>query len=367
MDAFVRSALWMARLATVPVLMAGCGTSIGESGAADGGSGLREGGTSSGSMCGSSPTRLVDWVHDVPDAGKGSVTIPVIAVNATDVYFLLWWAGALGSGTSDLSDGYLMRVPIHGGDAVRVAFIPGGASQGPQALAVTPTGAIFSEVEQDAGSAGGIVHVSADGADATVLAATKGLANAILVVGDTVYFVDTEATKAVPLTGGPVRVVAAAVPYSLGVIGQTLYLADLSGGTISSVPIDGGPITLLAKNQEEPSLPIACGPSLCWVNASSAGTGTLMQLAPGGTPSVLASGFVPRDLDFDGRNFFITSGGFGGALWRIPPTGGNPVVVEADLALMYMALDETCLYWSSLHGIFNVARSVADMAGGTRQ
>jgi hypothetical protein len=320
--------------------------------------------------CGNTPTLLVDWTPYVPDAGQGSVEIPDIAVNATSLFFLLYWNVPLGSGTSDRSDGYLMRTPIHGGKAVRMAFIPGGASQGSQALAVTPTAVIFSELSQGQEgdeAAGAIISVPADGGDATTLTATKGLANTLVADQENAYFVDTEATKSVSLAGGLARTLGAVVPASLGLVGRTLYLADSSGGTVSAVPIEGGPVTVVAKDQSAPSFPVACGTNLCWLNMD--GGATLMQLAPAAAaPFVLADGLpASRDLVFDGRNFFVTSGGFGGVLFRIPSTGGTPVMAEAAENLTNIALDETCLYWAGLRGIWSLARSAADVAGTTQR
>jgi hypothetical protein len=347
------------------------GGNLDAGGPSDGGGNRDEADTSTGAKCGSTPTILVDYVPYVPEAGV-AVQVPDIAVNATDLYYVLNWNKGL-TGTSSVMDGYLMRVPIGGGTAVRLAFIPGGGSQGAQGLVVTPGGAIFSEAPGDDGGAGSIVSVPASGGSASVLASTNGLANALVADDQNVYFVDKEATKSVPLAGGSVRMVAAAVPFSLGVAGPTLYLADLGANTVSSVPIDGGQVNVLAKDQPGPLYPVACGPNLCWVNmwanaTSGFSAGNLMQLAPGAPPLALAADFSePHDLVFDGNNFFVTTGGGGLSLTRVPSAGGTPALVESEIGITSMTLDETCLYWSSLRGISSLARSAADVAGSTDQ
>jgi hypothetical protein len=266
-------------------------------------------GVDSGATCGDTPRLLVDYVQeDVPDAGRGAVEVPDIAVNATDLYYLVNWTSAIGD-----REGLLMRIPIGGGTGVRLASIPGGGSNGSQGLAVTATGAIFSEMQSGSGGVGEIVSIPATGGSGTVLATTKGEAHALVTDDQNVYFVDTEATKSVPLSGGAVRMVAAAVPFSLAVAQGTLYLADFTGNTVSSVPIGGGQVTVLAMNQLGAVYPVTCGPNICWANAGTMSQGSLMQLAPGGTPVMLAGGFSePYDLIFDGNNFFLTAGGGAG-------------------------------------------------------
>jgi hypothetical protein len=96
--------------------------------------------------CGDTPTLLVEYLQDVPDAGRDAVEIPDIAVNRTDLYYLLNWNAPVSGTGSGGMDGYLMRIPIGGGKAVRLASIAGGGSSGSQGLVVTPNGAVFSEM-----------------------------------------------------------------------------------------------------------------------------------------------------------------------------------------------------------------------------
>ncbi|HEX7481632.1 MAG TPA: hypothetical protein VF331_27755 [Polyangiales bacterium] len=298
-----------------------------------------------------------------------AVQTPDIAVNATSLFYVLNWSTPATGTSSGTTEGYLMRVPIRGGAAIRLAAIPGGGSQGVQGLAATQTAVIFSAARGSVAGRGAIITVPTGGGAATVLASTKGLANALVADEQNVYFVDDEATKSVLLSGGPVQTVAAAVPYSLGIAGQTLYLADFGpNGTVSSVPITGGPVTVLAKDQPGALYPVRCGPDLCWVNAGSGAMsssgGTLMQLAPGGAPVVLTQGLSePHALVFDGNNFFVTTAGGGLWLLRIPSAGGTPVTAESEQGITGLALDESCLYWSSALGISSLATSAADVAG----
>jgi hypothetical protein len=300
-------------------------------GASDEGTGTFD---DAGAKCGYTPIVLVDYLKDVPSVGRAAVEIPDLAVNATDLYYISNWTTPPSSGSTGGRDGNLMRVPIRGGTAVRMTAIAGGGSPGVQGLVVTQSAAIFSEAQGADGGAGTIVSVPTDGGNPTVLATANGLAHALVADDQNVYFVDSEATKSVPLRGGPVRIVARTVPFSL-----------------------------LAKDQPGPLYPMACGPNLCWVNGSASG-GDLMQLPPNGTPTVLAAPpSEPHDLAFDGKNFFVTTGGGGLWLYRIPSTGGTPVLAESEPGITNMTLDESCLYWSSLRGISSLARVAADVAG----
>jgi hypothetical protein len=297
-----------------------------------------------------------------------AVEIPDIAVNRTDLYYVMNWTMPVAGTPLGVRDGYLKRVPIRGGKALQLAFISGGGSRGSQGLAITPAAAILSQAPGNDGGAGAIVSVPLDGGNATVLAPTKGVAKALVVDDVNVYFADTEATKSVPLIGGPPRTIAAAGSDSIGIEGETLYLADFSGHTVSTIAVDGGQVAVLAKNQQGPLDPVTCGTNLCWMNAGQLLNSSLMQLAPGATPVVLAEGFSePIDLIYDGNNFFVTAGGGALSLLRIPSGGGTPLVAESETGISSMALDETCLYWSSLNGISSLARSAADVAGGTDQ
>jgi hypothetical protein len=229
----------------------------------------------------------------------------------------------------------------------------------------TSSAAVFSEFNppaaSDGGGAGNIVRVPADGSGATILAATSGPVTALVADEQNAYFADSEATKSVPLTGGPVRTVVPAVTSSLGVVGPTLYMTDVAGDVLS-VPTGGGKVTVVAKDQTYPYFPMACGPDLCWLNGGD--TPTMMQLAPGGAPRILSNASGTAGAVFDGRNFFLTEQGLDQMfLSRVPATGEPPIVAENGPFLTSVALGPKCLYWSDSQGIFSLALGAADVAG----
>lgn len=307
--------------------------------------------------CGDAPVRLVDYVSYLPDAAQGDIGAPAIGVNG-DGLFYLFIGAAEGPG------GFVMHLPDGASEPVRLATVPGGGSGGRQGLAVTQTAAIFSEAgDYGEDSQGAVLSVS-PGEEPTTLASTAGLAFALVADEQNVYFADDEGTKSVPLTGGPVRTLADQTAISaIMVAGSTLYLA-VGGqpGSLSSVPIDGGPVTVLAT--ESPLQMVMCGQSVCWLTGSPYDM-RLRQLVPGGRPATLATGLVkPHDLVFDGRHFFVTEGF--GSLTRIPAAGGTPdgSIDAVGLGASSLALDDACLYWSQVDGIYSVALSATGQAPG---
>jgi hypothetical protein len=312
--------------------------------------------SSQGDKCSPLPISLVDYTPDVPEGGRSAVQVPTIRVNDNGLFYVLNWQTPIGS--SEGPGGYVMRIPLRGGMPTRLASVAGGGSQGGQGLAVTRSAAIFSQAHGDDAGAGAIVTVPAEGGEPTIIALTTGLANALVADDANVYFVDGEGTKSVPLGGGTVRTLATERPYSLGLSGRTLYLADLDTGAISSVSIEGGPITVLTSDPGGALYPRACGEALCWVSGPALDA-ALKQLVPGGTPTVLATGFRQlHDFVFDGKYFFLSTEHL--LLQRVPRDGGAPLVIQSQGLITSLDLDDACLYWSSARGIFSWALSAAD-------
>jgi hypothetical protein len=133
-------------------------------------------------------------------------------------------------------------------------------------------------------------------------------------------------------------------------------------GTVSSVPADGGQISVLATDPNGAIHPVRCGETLCWMSGPPLNA-RLRQLERDGSVTTLAGDLSqPHDLVFDGTSFFVSTGGGGLALYRIPATGGQPVLIHGAANLSSLALDDACLYWSSATGIYSWALSAANAA-----
>jgi hypothetical protein len=307
--------------------------------------------------CGETPVRLADYVPDVPEWGRSAVQIPTIAVSAAGLFYLSNWDVPVGSNHG--RGGYVVHLPRAGGDPMRLADVAGGGSPGGQGLAVVGGTAIYGEARQE--GPGAILSVSSSGGAAVTLTTTAGLARALVADDESVYFVDDEGTKSVPLTGGPARTLTSERPYSLLVAGSTLYLASLSEpGRLSSIPVGGGPVTVLA---DESALgPLLCGDGVCWMSGAALDA-SLKQRAPDGSSSVLSTGLrQPHDLVFDGRHFFVTTDAGGMNLRRIPAGGGTADIIHGGAGISSLALDDACLYWSQLSGIYTWSLTAATAA-----
>jgi hypothetical protein len=180
------------------------------------------------------------------------------------------------------------------------------------------------------------------GGNVMTLSEAKGFATAVVVDDRNAYFGDTEGVKAVDLTGGATRTLAAGiVPVSLGLSGRTLYFTTSS--SVRSVPIEGGTITDVAMSG---GLALAAaGTRMCWMGGSGL-MATLMSFEPGTKPMTLASGIAqPHDLMFDGEVFYVSGGR--GLVSRVPGGGGAAVPAYSESGLTDLAIEGPCLYWSS--------------------
>ncbi|MBN1654405.1 MAG: hypothetical protein JXA30_11605 [Deltaproteobacteria bacterium] len=303
--------------------------------------------------CTSEITQITSPILHIPDEATVVSSVPIIKVSPTDLYYLL---SCFIKG-DDTPYGYLMRVPIRGGESVRMAVVSGGGL-GSQELAVTSEAVVFSESRD--GIEGAIGRVPLEGGETTTITGTNGVSRALVADNENVYFVDEEATKRVSLDGGKVQTLTSERPYSIGLVGQNLLLASPGtapgSGTVSSVPIEGGQVTVLAREQRGPLFPVGCGTNIYWVSIGPWTNGQLMQLKPEGEPIVLAEGLnTTRDIVCDGENLFVAYG----SIVRIPLDGGDRVTVETESAAEDVELDRHCIYWSNLNGIYSLALSVA--------
>jgi hypothetical protein len=215
---------------------------------------------------------------------------------------------------------------------------------------------VFIQAPSTNGGNATITKLQFTGGRTTLLAEAVGEANAVVVDDNNVYFVDTEGAQSVSLAGGPVRSLATGVvPLSLLSVGNTLYLA--SSNEISTVPKSGGELVTAADGGGVSV--IACGNDVCWVGGAGL-MSTLSRLSLGGQPRELASGLLePHDIVFDGTGFFVSTGR--GVVERVPASGGTADSVFVEEGITNLALDDTCMYWSSATTISSVSRSAADV------
>jgi hypothetical protein len=308
----------------------------------------RDGGALAGPKCAPTPTKLIDASEFMANANGVSAAMD-LAVSTTDLYVAVNYN----------QGGAVLSVPIRGGRPVVVAT--GGA----QALLVTGDSLILAE--------GDIVKIALPGGAGTVLASGPvvatdsyfGPSGILATDGQNVYFATPDGTQSVPLAGGMVQTLTTHTG-ALTVAGANIVIADSSAGGIFSVPIEGGPATLLATSPAGDLGPVlSCGADICWASAvevspSQVGTATLVQLGPMGVPATLSEDpalYVVYRLVFDGSEFFATmlrDLSFG-SLATIPAAGGPPFSMGPGSGL---AIDDECLYVAdAIGGVYSVAKS----------
>jgi hypothetical protein len=286
-------------------------------------------------------------------------TAPIIAVDETDLYMLISWIKP----TTALRDGVLLRLSLRSGEIARLFPVPGGGSAGVQGLAISGGHIVFSQGPQIEDGKGRIVRLDRDGGEPTVLAETMGNSGSALVThGTNVYFVDDEGTKRVAIEGGEVRRLTTLRPFTLGADEGALYLADHAGHAIVAISSKDGVEMFIVEEQQGPLYPIACDGDLCWLNSNRIGEAAVMRRSPDGRIATVGAGLSePHALVFDGRDFFVAAGAGGLALYRIPASGGTPAVVYVEEGLTHIAVNDSCLFWSSASTVSTVSRDAEAM------
>jgi hypothetical protein len=97
--------------------------------------------------------------------------------------------------------------------------------------------------------------------------------------------------------------------------------------------------------------------------AGTSGPGAIERLNAGGKLTALAGApYLPWSLVFDGSNFFETVACdiCDGEMWRIPADGGPAVAMGSG---SFVAVDDSCAYWSVLASIFSASKSYVAPAG----
>ncbi len=310
----------------------------------------------SGVRCGRTPTMIVDGASYVDPDKPAAVQVPFIMVSSDHLFYFINLVDLPNAGANNT--GRLMRIGFGGGAPEELALVPGGNSAG-QPFALTPDGVVYAE-QHGENDRPGLTLVSAPGGEHTPVVSTDGLAHAVLGVGTELYFLDDAGLEGVSMHGGTAHHLADTRAFGLGATDGTVLVMTQAG--LLGVPTDGGPATTLAPNASGLD-PIGCGSGVCWVESN----GRLARKDPNRDPVTLAMSlalFEPHALVFDGTDFFVSAGGGGGALYRIPATGGDPILVAIGPGLSSIAADDSCIYWSTIQGIFSLRLDTADAADG---
>jgi hypothetical protein len=147
-------------------------------------------------------------------------------------------------------------------------------------------------------------------------------------------------------------------PFDLVSDGQNVYWVTYDGGKIISVPIGGGPQTILAQNENHPHAIAVDQSNVYWVdygNNTAIPSGSVKQIAKGaqvGTsaPLVIAQNEdQPWDIAVDDTSVYWTDRNNPGEVKKVPIGGGQIVTLASGQGGPYgIAVDADYVYWTNI-------------------
>jgi hypothetical protein len=216
-DAAVNLALFTRRTAVLigAIYLAACDKSPSGSASATGSS-------ASGPKCGSTPTEIVD----LSALGGGSLYAVELAIDATNVYFSY--------------ENVLMSVPIRGGSVRTLARLP----QDPDSILVTRSYIVFADRAGNEFNET-LMSVPIAGGSPITLASSSTVFGGVAADDQTVYFIDQDGTKSIPVAGGNVEVITTQVTSAnaggrIAIVGGNLIVAGFTASSLALLKLGGG-------------------------------------------------------------------------------------------------------------------------------
>jgi hypothetical protein len=174
-------------------------------------------------------------------------------------------------------------------------------------------------------------------AAATVLAESDDLVLELAVDGEKLFWVADNMLHAVPVAGGSPVDVGASAGESLVLDETYAYFAGGIRGTVGRLPKSGGAFETIVTGQKEPTSVAVDASGVYFANWSSYTNGPVADGSivrtdlDGSNVTALAEGLIyPRGLALGENDLFFVSASDGN-LYRLPKTGGTPVVVMGGL------------------------------------
>jgi hypothetical protein len=128
-------------------------------------------------------------------------------------------------------------------------------------------------------------------------------------------------------------------PWQLAVDDTNVYWAEYYGFAVKKVGINGGTVTTLASCGNEPGLAIDAD-FVYWTNP-----GISRVSKNGGTSTTLTTS-SGTGIAVDSNNVYWSEYGVGGAVKKIPLTGGSAVTLAPADFVISIAVDSTSVYYS---------------------
>ncbi len=277
-----------------------------------------------------------------------------LKVDATNAY----WADQTGA---------ISKVPTAGGTATVLGTLSAAYNGGP-VLALDANNVYIA-------GGSGVASVPKTGGAMNILVVGENPTGALALEGQRLYWgeawTSTAANSAVihsmSIDGGPVSDLAANLAElgatSVAVDSANLYFTNLGEGTVNQVLLAGGPVVMLANDQEGLN-GIAVGDShVYWANFAgpigapegqppptpTATDGTVDRVPiGGGATQTLATSYTMNAVAVDATHFYFStvddaSGDL--VIESAPIDGGTPTVLACAGAWIGPVVDDTAIYW----------------------
>jgi hypothetical protein len=294
-------------------------------------------------------------------AGEGLNTIRNLSVAGTNVYWL------------DPTNATLDSVPLAGGAVTTLVSGIDVPNQSPVALAVNATTALWSEAGAYGGcclvvGAGMLKQVALSGGTVKVVASGLDAPTAVAANDTTVAWTEAWRVAAAPIAGGAPVTVASGIASDMARIttdGTTIYVLD--GDYIKTLPVAGGTVGKLAAahggsitdlSDENQDL-VTDGASVFWT--TGVGEPVVQKVAlSGGTPVVLSAGTISAGqqecywrIALAGGHVYWSAGSAqptstGCRINRVPVDGGVTSTIIDVPFMRDFAVDDSNIYYSQL-------------------
>jgi len=196
---------------------------------------------------------------------------------------------------------------------------------------------------------GRVGRATIDGGSVTILAEARGLPGPIAVHNGFLFWLAPEQVRRMNLDGTENQLLASPLfPTSLAIDARAVYFNDAKAGTVNSVPLAGGAVSVLASGLQKPvGIAVDLNDVVFseWPEGAPE-SGTVSRVPMGGGPvTVTATGQDrPRDLTVDDADVYWNTSG---AVHRAPLAGGPTTLVArapSGLGLSSFWLDTDYLY-----------------------
>ena len=156
--------------------------------------------------------------------------------------------------------------------------------------------------------------------------------------------------------GSPTVLLSSQPAYALAVDTKSLYWTDnTDAGTVSSLPLDGGSVSVLATNQNQPFAIASNGSDLYWLALDQ-----VMHLPlDGGTAVSIAqtTQTIANNLTLDATYLYWSSGSVSASIYRAPLNGGTVETIATNQANpTSVAVDNGVVFWAN-YGDSTIIRS----------